>query len=232
MGRLARDVSTRPNFGDVPRRLSDQVAGFLREEIYSGHLGPGERLLEVEICERLGISRAPLREALLTLHADGLLEMRPHRGATVMVFSDDDIREIFELRMQLDPIAAAAARRGDPEAIAGLRAAFARMEQAVQQGGGLPEALAHADFHRALGRASGMGRLASFIDSLCTQMLASHGTGMMENPEQAATLMADHAAIVDAVAAGDADDAAAKARDHFRPVDPMLESYRRLRDAS
>jgi DNA-binding GntR family transcriptional regulator len=226
-------MTIRPNFGDVPRRLSDQVAGFLREEIYSGHLAPGERLLEVEICERLGISRAPLREALLTLHADGLLDMRPHRGATVTAFSDDDIREIFALRLHLDPLAAsAAAQRCDPDAIASLRAALTQMDLAVQHRDGLAEALAHADFHRALGRASGMTRLASFIDSLCTQMLASHGTGMIDNPDQASTLVPDHAAIVEAIAAGDADEAAEKTRVHFRPVDPMLDSYRRLRDAS
>jgi DNA-binding GntR family transcriptional regulator len=156
--------------------------------------------------------------------------MRPHRGATVATFLDEDIEEIYDLRRLLDPFAArSAAARRDPVAVGALREQLQRMGEAVDRGELLEAALAHADFHRALGRASGTPRVARFIDALCTQMLASHARGSVEHPEELAYLLTDHAPIVDAIEAGDGD-AAARATDaHFRPVAPMLESYRRAR---
>jgi DNA-binding GntR family transcriptional regulator len=221
---------SRSHFDRVPRRLSDQVATFLREEIYRGQLMPGQRLLELELCEQLDVSRAPLREALLALQRDGLVEMRPHRGATVSTFSDDDIEEIYELRRLLDPFAArAAAARGDAGTVAALRGQLRRMADALERGDSLEAALAHADFHRSLGHASGLARVGRFIDALCTQMLASHARGSVEHPEELSYLLTDHAPIVDAIEAGDPDEAARATEAHFRPVEPMLESYRRLR---
>jgi len=222
--------SSQSSFRATPRRVSDQVANFLREEIYRGALVPGQRLLELELCDELDVSRAPVREALLALQRDGLVEMRPHRGATVASFSDDDIVEIFELRRLLDPVAArAAAEQRDPAAIASLREQIAGMKDAVERGDGFRAAIAHADFHRALGRASNMPRIARFVDSLCTQMLASHARGSVEHPEQLELLLNDHSPIVDAIERGDAEAAVAATSAHFRPVEPMLESYRRLR---
>jgi DNA-binding GntR family transcriptional regulator len=223
-------MPNRSLFHRTPRRVSDQVATFLRGEIYTGTLKPGERLLEVELGNQLEVSRAPIREALLILQRDGLVSMRPHRGATVAMFTDDDILEIYELRRLLDPVAArAAAQRHDPAAAATLREQLDRMELAVERRDAFQAALAHADFHKALGRASGMPRVASFIDSLCTQMLASHARGSVEHPEEIAVLITDHSPIVDAVEQGHPDIAAAATTAHFRPVDPMMESYRRLR---
>jgi DNA-binding GntR family transcriptional regulator len=226
-------MATRPSFEDIPRRLSDQVASFLREEIYGGHLRPGERLLELELCERLDVSRAPLREALLALQNEGLVEVRPHRGATVVEFSEDDIREVFALRRILDPFAArAAAEREDPDSLQALRQALAGIENALERREGIAVALAHAEFHRVLGRASGLPRLAAFIDSLCTQMLASHALGTAEHLDLAATIVPDHLAIVEAISKGDAELAEQATREHFRPVEPMIESYRRLREGA
>jgi DNA-binding GntR family transcriptional regulator len=225
-------ATSRSHFDRVPRRLSDQVAAFLREEIYRGELVPGQRLIELELCDRLDVSRAPLREALLALQRDGLVELRPHRGATVALFSDDDIEEIFELRRLLDPYAArAAAERRDPAAVAALREQLRRMADALDRGEPLEAAFAHADFHRVLGVASGMPRVGRVIDALCTQMLASHARGSAEHPEELAGLLTDHGPIVDAIEAGDAAAAARATEAHFRPLAPMLESYDRLRKA-
>jgi DNA-binding GntR family transcriptional regulator len=217
-------------FHRAPRRVSDQVASFLRGEIYRGALTPGQRLLEVELRDHLDVSRAPIREAFLALQRDGLVEMRPHRGATVAAFSDEDIEEIYELRRMLDPFAArAAAERRDPASVASLRDELTAMADALERGDALRAAFAHADFHRALGRASGRPRVASFIDALCTQMLASHARGSVEHPEALSGLISDHVPIVEAIERGDPDGAAAASTAHFRPVAPMMESYQRLR---
>jgi DNA-binding GntR family transcriptional regulator len=220
--------SSPSDFSEVPRRLSDQIANYLRNEIYAGRLLPGERLLEVELCERLSVSRAPLREALLTLQNDQLIDVRPHRGASVIRLSEDDIRELFVLRRQLEPLAARAmAERAEQPEIDALRASLAALKAAIESPDRLAISLSHAEFHRAIGRASGLRRLAAFIDTLCTQMLAWHGVGTLDNPAGTDDL-AGHVAIVEAIAAHDGDRAEQAMREHFQPVDPMIESYRRL----
>lgn len=220
-------------FTDTPRRLSDQLASYLRGEIYGGRLRPGDRLYEVEICQRLNVSRAPLREAILTLRTDGLVEVRPNRGATVTRFEDDDIREIFRLRKLIEPMGArAAAERCDSAGLQAIAAAYEELRFSTQRSDPLAVAIAHGGLHRAIAHASGMRRLSSFVDALCTQMLASHGTGYASDRGATASLLADHEPIVRAVRDGKSATAEKLMRAHFRPVDPMLDAYRRLRDAS
>lgn len=230
-GRFPPSVTTSPEFAG-PRRLSDQIASYLRGEIYSGRLRPGERLYEVELCERLNVSRAPLREAILTLRTDGLVDVRPNRGALVTPFSDDDIREIFTLRQVLEPIGArAAAERAKEQDFPRIGMAFDEMKAASERSEALPLALAHASLHAAIAKASGMPRLATFVDALCTQMLASHATGYAADSATTETIITDHEPIVAAVREGQADEAERRMRSHFRPVEPIVEAYQRLRDA-
>jgi DNA-binding GntR family transcriptional regulator len=224
-------MTTSPEFAG-PRRLSDQIASYLRGEIYSGRLRPGERLYEVELCERLNVSRAPLREAILTLRTDGLVDVRPNRGALVTPFSDDDIREIFTLRHLLEPIGArVAAERANERDLRVIGERFDEMKSASERGEALPLALAHASLHTAIANASGMPRLATFVDVLCTQMLASHATGYAADSTTTESILTDHEPIVAAVRGGHADEAERCMRSHFRPVEPIVEAYQRLRDA-
>jgi DNA-binding GntR family transcriptional regulator len=74
----------------------------LRDEILSGALEPGERLIEEQIRQRFSISRAPLREALRLLAQQGLVEHLPRRGARVATWSEEDIRQLFEVRAVLE----------------------------------------------------------------------------------------------------------------------------------
>ena len=74
----------------------------LRDEILSGALAPGARLIEEQICQRFSISRAPLRESLRLLVQQGLVEHLPRRGARVTIWSDEDIRQLFEIRAVLE----------------------------------------------------------------------------------------------------------------------------------
>ncbi len=226
-------MSIPPSFDGTPRRLSDQLATYLRNEIYAGRLRPGQRLFEVELCERLNVSRAPLREAILTLRTDGLVDVRPHRGAVVTTLEDDDIREVFALRQLVEPLAArAAAERNDPIGLDRMRQAFDDLRVALQRDDPLTIAVAHSELHRSIAQASGMPRLAVFVQVLCTQMLASHGTGYALHPDATRTLVEDHEPLVAAIVAGDSDAAERLMREHFRPVEPMLDAYRRLRKES
>jgi DNA-binding GntR family transcriptional regulator len=82
------------------------VAHRLREAILVGQLKPGDRLDQNEIAELLGVSRSPVREALRTLAAEGLVDVFPHRGAAVAELSVDELEEIFLIRRTLEGMAA------------------------------------------------------------------------------------------------------------------------------
>jgi DNA-binding GntR family transcriptional regulator len=86
--------------------LSDQVKQHILDRIESGDFLPGERLVESQLAVQLGISQAPVREAIRDLVSAGFLEREPHKGAIVRMLSDDDLREIYAIRGPLDALAA------------------------------------------------------------------------------------------------------------------------------
>lgn len=88
-----------------PASLHADIVSQLRDFIVEGHLAPGSRIPERELCEKLDISRTPLREALKVLAAEGLIELLPNRGARVRQFSEADIRNLFEVLSGLDFVA-------------------------------------------------------------------------------------------------------------------------------
>jgi DNA-binding GntR family transcriptional regulator len=88
-----------------PSSLHADVVNQIRDFIVEGHLAPGARIPERELCEKYGISRTPLREALKVLAAEGLIDLLPNRGARVRQFSEADIRDLFEVISGLDFVA-------------------------------------------------------------------------------------------------------------------------------
>lgn len=88
-----------------PASLHADIVSQLRDFIVEGHLAPGSRIPERELCEKFDISRTPLREALKVLAAEGLVELLPNRGARVRQFSEADIRNLFEVLSGLDFVA-------------------------------------------------------------------------------------------------------------------------------
>ena len=103
--------------------LAESLADRLREMIIEGELPPGMRLNERALCDRLGASRTPLREAFRLLAAEHLVELQPNRGAQVVTLSDDDIRESFEVMGALEALAGElACRRVAPEEVAEVKA--------------------------------------------------------------------------------------------------------------
>ena len=93
-------------------RAPEQVTSRLREAIVSGLLQPGDRLMQEELAERLGVSRMPVREALRRLEAEGLVVLQPYRGALVANLSSTELQELYELRIALETLAL---RFGIPE---------------------------------------------------------------------------------------------------------------------
>jgi DNA-binding GntR family transcriptional regulator len=121
------DVS--PEFPKVERqRLHDLVVEHLQNLIIEGALEPGSKLNEREVCERLGISRTPLREAMKVLASEGLIEIVPNRGAFVSKMDETEIKETFELMSGLEAMSGElAAERISPSEIADIKALHAAM---------------------------------------------------------------------------------------------------------
>ncbi len=127
--------------GDIPHfrinreRLEDQIIDALREAIVSGALSPGKRLIEEELAEQFGVSRAPLREALKGLAAAGLVVNIPHRGTFVVEFTKRDIWEIYTLRLALETIAVEIlVETITPEQVEALSELVDQMSEAISQG--------------------------------------------------------------------------------------------------
>lgn len=195
--------------------LRESVAKSIREAIQSGALKPGERLVEADIAEQMGISRAPVREALRQLEGEGLVETAPRRATAVARFSRDDILEIYSLRAVLEGLASRlTTERASGEDCRRLRDAVQRMREAAARGD-LP-ALVENDlaFHRMVCEMSQHRRLLASWLGLCHQarvclMWIEQIYGdLMETAE-------GHLPLLDAIERGDGVGAEALFREHL-----------------
>jgi DNA-binding GntR family transcriptional regulator len=131
--------------------LVELVVSKLREDILSGALVPGERLVEEQLTREFGISRAPLREALRLLGEQGLVEHLPRRGARVTSYSERDVDELFEVRDALERLAAGrlAGRALRKSELGVLADTLAQLDAAASSGDRLAASSAHRAFHLA-----------------------------------------------------------------------------------
>jgi len=113
----------------VSKMRPDEIARLLRRAIREREFLPGDQLSQDELAKRFGVSRIPLREALRTLAGEGLIVMRPNLGAVVTELRADDVRELYDLRLQLEPpLAADIVEHCRPEDLEELRGVLARMD--------------------------------------------------------------------------------------------------------
>ena len=92
--------------------LRDVVFNTLRQAILKGELAPGERLMEIQLAEKLGVSRTPIREAIRKLELEGLVLMIPRKGAEVAKISEKSLRDVLEVRRSLEELALSWPARG------------------------------------------------------------------------------------------------------------------------
>ncbi|SFL32080.1 GntR family transcriptional regulator [Methylobacterium pseudosasicola] len=119
----------------VHKTVAAAVAESLRQRILIGELPPGTQLRQDALAEEFGISRIPIREALLQLEATGLIKIMPHRGAVVSGLSVEEVEDIFTLRVQLEPeLLALSARRFSEENILELRSLTEEYSAALEAG--------------------------------------------------------------------------------------------------
>lgn len=194
-----------------------RVYDALREALLEGTPGPGERLRTAALAERFGTSRTPVREALVLLEADGLVELEPRRGAIVRGFAADDVAELYDVRALLEPRAAAlAAERAAPEAVERLHE-LCRLSEAAT--GRSREAVANQiawneEFHRVILDAAGSPRLAAAMRAVGAIPRAFR-TAFWLDHHQRTLSQTCHRELAAAIAAGEADRAEAAMRMHI-----------------
>ena len=149
--------------GSLVRNASAAATELIREAIVDGRLSPGERLKEEELARELGISRTPVREALLILQSEGLVDAAPNRGAVVRSHDADDLEDLYQLRAVLEGYAARRAAANVSEAVvAELQASCDRFEGLIE---GDVQALVKENllFHKVILDASRSRRLAELV---------------------------------------------------------------------
>ena len=198
---------------DSYRPLRETVCEVLRDAIRRGILEPGERLMEVQLAEELGISRTPVREAIRKLEQEGYVIMMPRRGTYVSSVSVHDVKEIFEIRTALERI--------EPEELEKLRALLTEIEGHIKRNDIDKIVATDIAFHGLLYQVSRNERLVTIISNLKEQ-LARFRTLSMSYPGRLQETLEEHRAMVEAIAAGDVDAARDAAERHMEQAEETL----------
>lgn len=151
--------------------LRDVVFNTLRQAILTGELKPGERLMEIHLADRLGVSRTPIREAIRKLELEGLVTMIPRRGAEVAQITEKGMIDVLEIRRALDALCVElACDRITDEEMERLKGACDDFESAVKMGDVKKIAQADVALHDILVQATGNQRLIQMVNNLSEQM--------------------------------------------------------------
>lgn len=198
----------------TPVRRSEQLGEEIEERIVTGVYPPGMRLDEQELAAAFGVSRTPIREALIQLASIGLVDIRPRRGATVPEMSADRLCEMFEVMAELESMCGRlAARRILPAELARLRDAHQACEEA--RDAGKPDLYYQLNevFHRRIYEASHNGFLAEQATAL-HRRLRPYRRLQLRVRNRMQSSFPEHAGIVEAIVAGDGEQAASLLRAH------------------
>src|SRR3954468_5478194 len=185
-------------------RIVDTVQGALREAIFQGTLRAGEQLSVPELARRLNVSRSPVREAVLGLVAQGLAVEQPRRGVVVATVNPADLLAIHEIRIFLEAGAARlAAQRIADEQIKALIGILREQEAAVRSADAAGYFRTNAALHRIIAVAAANDRLTQILATLEDQMrIALHRAAASRAHMRSG--LAEHRAVVEAIAARDA----------------------------
>jgi DNA-binding GntR family transcriptional regulator len=196
--------------------LAVRVAHRLSRLIITGRLRPGTKLVETGLARRLGVSRAPLREAVKELERIGLVTKQSRRGTRVVELDARDVKEIYEVKAMLEGLGArlAAERVTEPE-LARLEAIFARMQRLAARKDRAGYLDTSRRFHHAFMNASGNTRLVQMYDAMSRQIWWL-GTIILTQSDRHKTSLGEHREILDTLRARDSKRAQAVAEDHVR----------------
>ena len=204
--------------------LRDVVFNTLRQAILTGELKPGERLMEIHLANKLGVSRTPIREAIRKLELEGLVTMIPRRGAEVAQITGKSLKDVLEVRRSLDALCAelACERISDAE-IAALEAACKEFEEATYTRDARVIAAADVALHDIIIKATNNNRLVQLVNNLAEQMYR-YRFEYIKDYSMHGRLVEEHRVIFEAIRKKDKVTAATAAVTH---IDNQMESIAR-----
>lgn len=183
--------------------LRDVVFNTLRRAILRGELKPGERLMEIQLANKLGVSRTPIREAIRKLELEGLVLMIPRKGAEVAEITEKNLRDVLEVRCALEELAVQlACDRIDKEEVSGLHAAADHFRDVLDSDDITLIAQADEAFHDVIFTATDNGRLIQLLNNLREQMYR-YRIEYLKKKECYSQLLAEHKAIIEAIESHD-----------------------------
>ena len=183
--------------------LRDVVFNTLRQAIITGEFAPGERLMEISLANRLGVSRTPVREAIRKLELEGLVIMIPRKGAQVARITEKNLRDVIEIRTVLEEFAAVLACEGiDQAGLHDLRQAHEDFIRSVENGDILDIVDKDETFHDTIFRATNNDRLISIINNLREQFYR-YRMEYVKDIRQRSNLVEEHRELLDAISSRD-----------------------------
>ncbi len=206
-----------------PRSQVDRAYEALKQKICDGAWAGGDARLEREAADEIGVSRTPLREALIRLEKERLVKVRPRRGFVVLPISASDMAEIYEILTALESHAAAklAARKDADAALARLDAAVDAMDAALRANDLEKWAQADLEFHRALVEEAGNRRLAEIVATVSDQVNRARLATLRLRPKPLRS-NTDHRAVLKAIRNGNAEAAYLRHKAHREKASELL----------
>jgi DNA-binding GntR family transcriptional regulator len=195
--------------------LRDVVFNTLRQAILKGELKPGERLMEIQLADRLGVSRTPIREAIRKLELEGLVIMVPRKGAEVAKITEKDLNDVLEVRCALEELAVElACKKISKEQIAQLENTLEEFKEVIK-GNNLTE-MAEMDekFHMMIFEATGNARLIQILNNLREQMYR-YRVEYLKDKEVYGKLVEEHESIAKNIIESNIELAKKDVKDHI-----------------
>ena len=195
--------------------LRDVVFNTLREAILKGELKPGERLMELQLAAKLGVSRTPIREAIRMLEQEGLAVTIPRKGAEVAKMTEKDMEDVLQIREALDELAAKiACEQISEEQLEELVATMHEFEESTKTDNVKKIAEADVKFHDIIYQSTGNPKLVNMLNNLREQMYR-YRFEYIKDSAYHALLIEEHRRIYESIAARDEERAVAEITQHI-----------------
>ena len=179
--------------------LRDVVFNTLRQAILKGELAPGERLMEIQLAQKLGVSRTPIREAIRKLELEGLVLMIPRRGAEVARISEKSLKDVLEVRRSLEELAIElACQRMTEEDMQALEEAQKAFKAAIEQGDAMKIAETDEAYHDVIYYSTRNKRLVQIISNIRERMYR-YRVEYLKDEETRNLLVKEHEEIYEAI---------------------------------
>ena len=202
--------------------LRDVVFQTLRTAILKGDLKPGERLMELQLASKLGVSRTPIREAIRMLEQEGLARTIPRKGAEVAGMTEKDMEDVLQIRCVLEELAARLSCQNiTDEEMRELKIAMVAFEEKTREGNVVELAKADVTFHDIIYRAADNPKLLVLLNNLREQMYRCR-TEYMKDDRIHPVLIREHKEMVKALESRDQELVAREVRQHLRNQEEVM----------